>query len=85
MRSLLPAPAWVHDFVRASFGAASDLPHAAEQLQALQSAGRDSCPRCKSELDLEGYRRTETSFVTEEVLRCPACRQELLLSREERA
>ena len=76
MRSLLPAPAWVHTFVEDSLAAVRDgggvLPKDA------------ACPRCQAPLDINGYRRTQTAYLTEEVLRCQTCTGELLLFREER-
>lgn len=84
MRSLLPAPAWVHEFVSASMDACeASAEHAQTRLQSLKERGRDRCPRCTNPLDLEGYRRTQTSYLTEEVLTCPHCQQGLLLSRLE--
>jgi len=76
MRSLLPAPAWVHTFVEDSLSAVRDGTAALPPTAA--------CPRCGAPLDINGYRRTQTAYVTEEVLRCGCCTGELLLHREER-
>jgi len=84
MRSLLPAPARVQTFVDASLKARTASIAAAE-LERLVDAGAGACPRCQSTLCLDGYRRTETPYMLEEVLGCVGCGAQLLLRREERA
>ncbi|MEW5854172.1 MAG: hypothetical protein AB2A00_35690 [Myxococcota bacterium] len=81
MRSLIPCPAPVVDFVRASLKAREHD----RELMRLTQAGAHRCPFCQQPIDLSGYRRTETSYLVEEVLRCTTCERELLLGREERA
>lgn len=75
MRSLLPAPAWVHEFVEASLSAVE---------RSVRPPGAQ-CPRCEQPLDLAGYRKTQTSYLTQEVLACTHCGAQLLLSRVEQA
>ncbi|MBI5496712.1 MAG: hypothetical protein HY904_16985 [Deltaproteobacteria bacterium] len=77
MRSLLPAPAWVHQYVATTL---HSLPPGAPLADPSPP-----CPRCGAPLCLTGYRRTETPYLVEEVLACVHCRGELLLHREERA
>jgi hypothetical protein len=83
MRSLLPAPARIQQYVQASL-----RPRTREretEIRKLVAEGAAQCPRCGTVLDLVGYRRTETHYMVEEVLRCVACSGELLLMRHEMA
>jgi len=59
-------------FVEAAFEARRD-PCKERQLDRIKSRGWDRCPRCGMRLGLEGYRRTETRFMSEEVLVCFRC------------
>jgi hypothetical protein len=83
MRSLLPAPAWVNDFVQVSLRV-HETGSGQETLAALKAAGLDRCPRCGTALDLEGYRSTRTAYFSEEVLDCRGCRCGLVLRQEQK-
>ena len=59
-------------FVEAAFAARRD-PELSNRLDRVRARGWDRCPRCGMRLGLEGYRRTETRFMSEEVLLCFRC------------
>lgn len=59
-------------YVEAAFAARRN-PGLLCQLERAQAHGWDRCPRCGMRLGLEGYRRTETRFMCEEILVCTRC------------
>lgn len=66
-------------FVEAAFEARRD-PATFSRLERVRSRGWDRCPRCGMRLGLEGYRRTETRFMSEEVILCFRCGARHVLS-----
>lgn len=66
-------------FVHAAFEARRD-PQRLDELQDVRERGWDRCPRCGMRLGLEGYRRTETRFMSEEVIHCYRCGAKHLIS-----
>ena len=52
------------------------------QLTLLQRQGAACCPACGDDVDIEGFRRTRTTFTVRDEWSCSGCHQRFLLAEE---